>query len=313
MKHTKRYIDDKGVERGYYVYAHYCKKTGDVFYVGKGYGKRAWSNQRSDAWHERVDSLPEGYEVKLLHTDCSDYESQDLERSEIANNGGCAAEGGTLVNWLPCDPGAFMGVGFGIAIPSNPELVPAEEATEAAYPRFKPYDKKKSYELVNTWEEIAGDHWDKFYAWFDAKYQPDDSDEWPDPPDIFDTFQNDVANIVELKHDFCRRKIDYEFFTDNVESYLQFLWTTIEECNEETHKKRVRPLIKAIEKWYYQFANNLDKDAKNDFYWEEVAKIKGFKNGREACLASLTEAKKAFKQLDISIGELDPEITNDSI
>ena len=94
---------------------------------------------------------------------------------------------------------------------------------------------------------------------------------------------------------------------------MQFLWTTIEECNEEAHKKRVRPLIEAIEKWYYQFANNLDEDAKNVFYWDEVAKIKGFKNGREACLASLTEAKKAFKQLDISIGELDPDITNDSI
>ena len=32
------YVDSEGVERGYYVYAHREKETGEVFYIGKGHG-----------------------------------------------------------------------------------------------------------------------------------------------------------------------------------------------------------------------------------------------------------------------------------
>lgn len=201
MKHTRRYIDDDGVMRGYYVYAHSCRKTGEVFYVGKGYGKRAWSEERSTAWQEKVESLPEGYEVRLLHTDLTDYESKELERSEIANHGGCAAEGGTLTNWLPCDPTMDLSCAISIELPNNLDLRPAQEAAEAAFPRFKPYDKKKSRDVVATWQKLVGHQWEYFFSWYWAKYQDNDVDDWPEPPEIYDTFQNDVRNIVDLVND----------------------------------------------------------------------------------------------------------------
>ncbi len=40
------YIDEEGVKRGYYVYLHKATETGEVFYVGKGSGRRAWETKK---------------------------------------------------------------------------------------------------------------------------------------------------------------------------------------------------------------------------------------------------------------------------
>jgi hypothetical protein len=111
VKYPQLFIDANDVERGYYVYAHRCKKTQQVFYVGKGKQERAWSDARSNAWAAYVQGLPMGYEVILLHKDLTEIESIDLERVEIDLNGGAASEGGRLVNWIPGEAGH----GFGVA------------------------------------------------------------------------------------------------------------------------------------------------------------------------------------------------------
>lgn len=112
MQHPPIYFDAEGVERGYYVYTHACKVSGQVFYVGKGKNNRAWSDNRSRAWHEHVAALPEGYQVCLLHNDLTEEESIKFERTEIQAHGGPASSGGSLVNWID---GAY-GDGFGLAI-----------------------------------------------------------------------------------------------------------------------------------------------------------------------------------------------------
>lgn len=50
----------------YYIYGHYCKDSGDLFYIGKGCKKRAWSkHNRNEYWHNIVHK--HGYTVKILH------------------------------------------------------------------------------------------------------------------------------------------------------------------------------------------------------------------------------------------------------
>lgn len=49
----------------HYTYAHVRNDTGQVFYIGKGSGRRAWSRQgRSQYWHRVVDK--HGYTVQML-------------------------------------------------------------------------------------------------------------------------------------------------------------------------------------------------------------------------------------------------------
>jgi len=96
------FIDDDGVERGYYVYVHVAKSAGHVFYVGKGKEARAWDvERRSDAWKKFVAGLADGYEVRLTKTGLSEIEAFEEEARAVNENGGCAAQGGTLVNWIP--------------------------------------------------------------------------------------------------------------------------------------------------------------------------------------------------------------------
>lgn len=69
----------------YYVYGHYTKDTGDLFYIGKGTGNRAWmKNNRSKKWHEVVNSR--GFTFKLLNENLESEEAIELERKLILEN-----------------------------------------------------------------------------------------------------------------------------------------------------------------------------------------------------------------------------------
>jgi len=103
MKKTKQlYIDAEGVRRGYYVYLHKDKATGEVFYVGKGAGRRAWAcNGRPDEWYKRIATLSAGWDIEVVAEDLSEHEAFQLEAECVEKYGGCQANGGTLTNWLP--------------------------------------------------------------------------------------------------------------------------------------------------------------------------------------------------------------------
>ena len=99
---TKLYIDQGGVVRGYYVYLHKGRTTGVVFYVGKGSGQRAWESiGRNELWKGRVATLDNGWEVEIFKNDLSEIEAFVLEAELVEKYGGCAADGGTLTNWVP--------------------------------------------------------------------------------------------------------------------------------------------------------------------------------------------------------------------
>lgn len=101
-KPTKLYVDDNDVQRGYYVYLHKDNATGTVFYVGKGYGDRAWRKDgRNQLWQEHVKSLSDGWCVEIAEDDLSEIEAFEIEADLVERFGGPAALDGALTNWIP--------------------------------------------------------------------------------------------------------------------------------------------------------------------------------------------------------------------
>ena len=82
------------MRRDFYVYVHMCPE-GNVFYVGKGCGKRAWSTDRQATWQHYVQNHLKGhYSVQIVRDGLTEQEALDLEESEASRYGG------NLVNCL---------------------------------------------------------------------------------------------------------------------------------------------------------------------------------------------------------------------
>ena len=80
--------------RGRYLYAHVTME-GKYFYIGKGSGRRAWSDDRHPTWHRYVQKHLNGdYSVVILQDNLSPEEVEEVEAEWIAQ------EGETLVNWI---------------------------------------------------------------------------------------------------------------------------------------------------------------------------------------------------------------------
>lgn len=70
------------VAERFYTYLHRRGDTGEVFYVGKGSGDRAWTTKdRSSKWRDIVGSC--GYSVEIYKDNLSDKDSLALERDLI--------------------------------------------------------------------------------------------------------------------------------------------------------------------------------------------------------------------------------------
>lgn len=69
-----------------YVYGHYKADTGELFYIGKGTGKRAWKrDKRNPHWQNIVDK--HGYIIKILYENLSDEEAFNKEKELITEIG----------------------------------------------------------------------------------------------------------------------------------------------------------------------------------------------------------------------------------
>jgi hypothetical protein len=76
-----------------YVYAH-IDERGNIFYVGKGEGRRAWSVDRHPLWHRYVKKHLGGkYQVCILRDNLSAEEAEEVEAAWIAQCSDC------VVNW----------------------------------------------------------------------------------------------------------------------------------------------------------------------------------------------------------------------
>jgi hypothetical protein len=102
MKKSKLYIDEEGVKRGYYVYLHKATETGEVFYVGKGSGGRAWETERrNNAWKEKVEQLDEKWEVEIYEGDLTEIEAFNIEEELVEKYGFFDDQNEQLTNHIP--------------------------------------------------------------------------------------------------------------------------------------------------------------------------------------------------------------------
>lgn len=67
----------------FYVYKHVTLDTNEVFYVGKGKGKRAYSKARSKFWKNIADKY--GYKVLFIKKGLTEKEAFELEEKKIGN------------------------------------------------------------------------------------------------------------------------------------------------------------------------------------------------------------------------------------
>jgi len=81
----------------YYIYFHINLVSNEVFYVGKGKGKRAWSNaRRSKYWDNVVNKY--GYRVDIIHENLSEKRAFNWEKLYISMFGRKDLGKGNLVN-----------------------------------------------------------------------------------------------------------------------------------------------------------------------------------------------------------------------
>jgi hypothetical protein len=80
--------------KGCYVYAH-CVNGGKIFYIGKGSGQRAWSDDRHPLWTRYVENHLHGhYHVVILADGLTASQAEEVENDWVAQ------EAANLINWV---------------------------------------------------------------------------------------------------------------------------------------------------------------------------------------------------------------------
>ena len=91
VSQAKRFVEENpafpgAVPSDFYVYVHICEDSGEVFYVGKGKGQRAWSKNREPYWHNFVESIGRKYKVKIVAEGLSESEALRQEEALLIQN-----------------------------------------------------------------------------------------------------------------------------------------------------------------------------------------------------------------------------------
>ena len=87
-------VSEPDARQDYYVYFHRTSR-GDIFYVGKGTGNRAWSTDRHPVWKKYVSERLDGhFEVEIASDGLSEDDAEELEWSLICEYGE------NIVNWV---------------------------------------------------------------------------------------------------------------------------------------------------------------------------------------------------------------------
>lgn len=234
MRPTKLYIDEDGVERGYYVYAHKNSHTNEVFYVGKGRGRRAWDKKsRPQTWQEKITSLRNAWTVEILMDDLSELEAFQLEHEKVVEYGGPARNGGKLTNVVPGGDQP-LATTLSIQIPD----FGWHEAYHAArrfcvVPRLEQEKLVKEYLAQIDSTETALDDLDN-----ESMENQNDA-----LGEIASIIANTLRNLIEDGNNFLRKRISWKEFCMGVENANDELATEI--LNLGTHHARVRPLLES--------------------------------------------------------------------
>jgi hypothetical protein len=96
-------MSERILPQDFYVYLHRKETTGEVFYVGKGFGRRAWVfSGRSEQWQRTYKK--HGAIVQIVQDGLQEWASFEIEQDLIAFHGKRSDGTGLLVN--NCDGGS---------------------------------------------------------------------------------------------------------------------------------------------------------------------------------------------------------------
>jgi hypothetical protein len=231
----KLYIDPQGVKRGYYVYAHKDHATGEVFYVGKGNGHRAWETQRrNDKWKEMVASLTNGWDVEVVKQDLSEIEAFELEAELVEQYGGCAALNGTLSNWVP---GGEEPLSIELGLPI------VDGGWSAAYDDariFKEFPRREEETIVEGLKNEIGAIISKLE---DLKLGTEDEDNKILSDNVID-LEYFIYGLLDVSSDFLRRRVSWKDFALTLEETrddLEFELVSIADYHKE-----MQPLLEQL-------------------------------------------------------------------
>jgi hypothetical protein len=83
--------------RKYYVYHHYRKDTGEIFYVGMGHENRCYDKRKRNKWWNNI-VKKHGYYVEIVYDNLTFEEAEVIEIMLIAKYGRLDKNTGILVN-----------------------------------------------------------------------------------------------------------------------------------------------------------------------------------------------------------------------
>lgn len=146
----------------YYVYFHIKETTGEVFYVGKGMGNRAYSkNKRNNFWTNIVNKY--GYDVIIIKDNLTNEESFKLEEYWVNRIGRRDLGLGPLVN--------LKDGGIG---PNNFSDETKKKISDSLKGRKQPTEVVEQRAKSNTGKKRTQAHKDKMSAMFKGRTHSDE-------------------------------------------------------------------------------------------------------------------------------------------
>jgi hypothetical protein len=208
------YLASDGVQRGYYVYFHRERDTGDVFYVGKGCGRRAWDQtSRHIQWQKKVATLGANWEVVIVKDNLSELEAFELERDLVAKHGGASYDGGILVNRVP---GGEHPLSLGFTIPlSRPGQV-----WITTYEQSRKFRELERNEQEQVARQLRGGLQAVIAGLDELRESHNDDEALDDSATDVDCI---VGSQIDRTKDFLRRRVSWKDFALGVEEMLDDL------------------------------------------------------------------------------------------
>lgn len=260
----KLYIDPHGVKRGYYVYFHKECSTGEIFYVGKGHGKRAWDTKsRNSRWESKVTSLSGGWQVEIVQDNLSENEAFDLEISLIEKYGGPEAIGGKLTNEA-LGGESSLEIHLGFQFDDNGW---SQAYFDARF--FKQFPREKEEALVQEYNESLLSIYHNIDR-FNEEALNQDNDKLIEIADNLECF---AGTLVNFNRDFLRRRISWKELAISIEDMIEDIECDLED--EQMYHGDARLVLESVLSIAEEFLTKIDSGNK-----KEAEEIANHKTGR---------------------------------
>lgn len=241
-------MDD--VDRSYYIYLHRDNKTGVPFYVGRGKGKRSYSEEnRSKYWKRKVDSLNKGYSVEFIKENLTEDESCALEVEFIKKYGKISDGNGSLVNIT--DGGRDTSAIMGIKLPDSFIQQLQEDYDRRQHRQLNAKEEKEFLESLLRNMKV-------FHQEYRSLEKPDGFE-----VDLDWIICSCIENIIYYAKQRLHKKISFKDFAYSTQDDFEALETDLGEIPVLESTKPFIVLGNKILKYLTQEINKLQIESKN--------------------------------------------------